>query len=362
MKFCNWLFVLLLTYSTSAMAEITDVNSGALSLFGSGCENFQENESNATIRLKATDKACYNAVTTLKEIINIKDSFSEHDFNVMIYNIVDEYIEDMSIKTVKQDSSEICIEVTGYITTENIGKAIDNTIKTPEDIVKKNTEEKKQVFEVNVETKDSARELVPEIKETAEDKQLSETIDHTRNNENKTAIASEKNSKEFLQIPQNNLVINDTPNIVVLSTIFVRPTEFYNNTQSDSHSNILKNILSNSEHIKIVNTENEANFVVTPKVLKAKVEPLNSETNRMQMVVAIDTFDVNKNTTTTEHQNKFVLFNTEDDEQTVAKTLLSQLFEIGSLTTINVAEKSSKEFFNKNKQNFLPEVITAAPK
>ena len=359
MKIFNWVLALLLVFTSSATAEVVSMDNNALSLFGSGCENIQDDESNATIRLKATDKACYNAVNSLKEIINIKDSFSDHDFNVMIYNIVDEYIEDLSIKTVKQDSSEICVEVSGYVTTENIGKAIDNTIKTPEDIVKKNTEDKKQVFEVNVETKDSVRELVPEIKEIADNEPLAESINYTKNNEERTI---EKNSKEFLQIPSDNAAINDNPNIIVLSTIFVKPTEFYNNTQSDSHSKILKNILSQSEHIKIVNLENEANFVVTPKVLKAKVEPLNSETSRMQMVVAIDTFDVNKNSTTTEHQNKFVLFNTEDDEQAVAKTLLSQLFEIGGITTINIAEKSSKEFFNKNEHNFLPEVITAAPK
>lgn len=358
MKFFKYLISAIFICSSTANAEIVDMNNAALPIFGTGCEELKQGESNATIRLKATDKACFNAVSGLKEIINIKDSFNDHDFHVMIYNIIDEYIEDMAIKTAKKDNSQICVEISGYVTPENIGHAIDNTIKTPEEVIKKNLEEKKQNIEVNVEAKKNSRELVPEINNNVENN-VATTV---ANEEIITDTTATEPSKELLQIPETDIYANDNPNIVVLSAIYIKPTEFYNNTQSNSHSKILKKILEQSEQIKIVKNEDEANFVVTPKVLKAKVESLNTETNRMQMVVAIETFDKNKNTTTTEHQNKFVLFNTDDDEQEVAKTLLTQLFELGATTTISIAEKSSRDFFNKNRQSFLPEVITVMPK
>lgn len=334
MKRFDWLIILLLT-AMPAKAEIVEADNSALAIFGTGCEEVKAGEQNASTRLKATDKASFNAVSTLPDIINIKDSFDDHDFNVMIYNIVDDYIEDMTVKTTKQDNTQICVEVSGYITPENIGKAIDNTIQTA-------PEEKKEAVSAVVE-QNTAKQDMPAVSEPDD------------------ALTDISPTHELLQLPSSQPQSDNEPHIVVLSTIFVKPTEFYNHTQSGSHSKILKNILSQSERIKIVEDEDEANFVITPKVLKAKIEPLNNETSRMQMVIALETFDRNKNTTETEHQNKFVLFNNNDDEQSVAKTLLSQLFEQGSSSILKIAEKSSSQTYQKHRQNFLPEVITVMP-
>lgn len=319
MKLFGCIAVLSLLPALSAQAEVIDAEGDALAIYGAACEDIKAGEQNAATRIKATDKACFTAVSSLPEIINIKDSFDEHDFNVMIYNIVDEYIEDLTTKTTEQSSEKICIEVSGYITPENIGKAIDQTIQMP----------------------------------AAETETV--TIAETPAEPAEEPVFAD-NGNELLS--PASAVKEDSQHIVVLSSIFVRPTEFYNKTQSTSHSHILENILSQSENIRLADSEEEATFVITPKVLKAKIEPLNSETSRMQMVVALETFDRNKNSTTTEHQNKFVLFNNNDDEQSVAKDLLKQLFEQGSIPLITLAQKSSKKTYQ---QHFLPEILTAAP-
>lgn len=335
MKRFEWLIILLLT-TMPAGAEIVEAESGALAVFGTGCEDVKDGEQNASTRLKATDKASFNAVSTLPDIIDIKDSFDDHDFNIMIYNIVDDYIEDMTVKTTRQDNTQICVEVSGYVTPENIGKAIDNTIQTSPD-----------------EIASAAQYAVSEPKAAPapETEIAAVEQDNISQNTNRTT--------ELFQLPVPQTQNADTSHIIVISTIYVKPTEFYNHTQSGSHSMVLKNILSQSDRIKIVEDDTEANFIITPKVLKAKIEPLNKETSRMQMVVALETFDRNKNTTETEHLNKFVLFNNEnDDEQSVAKTLLAQLFEQGSSSIFDMAEKSSALTYQKHRQNFLPEVIT----
>ena len=304
MKLFNLAILFYVLLMSSVYAEVVTEESDALSIYGEACEEFKADEQNASTRLKATDKASYGAVSSLAEIVNIKDSFDEHDYNMLIYTLVDEYIEDMSTKTTRQDQQQICVEVSGYITPENIGKAIDKTIKSPQVLAENSDTPKKINTESSLET-----------------------------------LSNDLSSLPVLEEPPSD--------VVILSTIFVKPTEFYNNTFSNSHSSILKNILSQAENIKLVDNEDEANFVITPKVLKAKIESLNKETNRMQMVVALETFDRNQNSVTSEHQNKFVLFNNSDDEQSVAKQLLKDLMEQGSISVLNIAAKSDNLIFKQ---------------
>ena len=95
MLFLSCILTVFFASFSSAFADVVDADNSALSVFGSACEDIKANEPNASTRVKATDKACYNAVTSLPQIISIQDSFDEHDFNVVIYNIIDEYLEDL---------------------------------------------------------------------------------------------------------------------------------------------------------------------------------------------------------------------------------------------------------------------------
>ena len=300
----------------SAQAEVIETDDDALAIFGTACEPIKANEPSASIRLKAADKACYAAVSSLPEIVDIKDSFDDHDFNVMIYNIVDDYIEDMSTKTIKQDSKQLCIEVSGYITPDNIGKAIDKTVQMASD----------------------GAVYSPEVSSSS----AATLISLTPPAVSQSSASSESDDVSYTG-PQN----------VVINTIFIKPTQFYNNTQSNSHSQILKNILSQSENVQIVTHEDEADFVITPKVLKARVEPINAKTSRMQMVIGLETFDRQQNKSTSEHQNKFILFNNEDDEQVIAKDLLRDLFEKGSLAVVKLTQKSHPKMLQEQPNNTL---------
>lgn len=318
----------------SAVAEVTDSENDTLRIFGSACEDIKAGIQSATTRMKATDKACYNAVSSHPEIVNIKSSFDDHDYNVMIYNIVDQHIEDLTTKTIKQDDAQICIEVAGYITPENIGKAIDDTIKIQTTSDVDNAEDT---------SSDSIDSNVATAESTDIDDQQSKDI---------VASINDAFADESIEIAETSSLaenINDNKSqVVVLSTIFVKPTEFYNNTLSATHSKVLKSILSQNENIHIVTNESEANFIITPKVLKAKIEPINNETSKMHMVVAIDMMDCNQNNTSTEHQSKMIMFNNGDDEQVIAKDLLKQLFEQSSLSILKLTDKSNNQVLEKH--------------
>lgn len=264
----------LLFLCAPVLAEDDNADHEALAIFGTACENIKSNEQLASTRAKATDKASYAAVSALSEIVNIKPSFNDHDFSVMVYNIVDDYIEDLIIKTTKQTNSELCVEVSGYVTLSNIGTAIETTLK-----------------------------------------QLPE--------EEELPAPPEEIKKSF-----------------IVNTVFIKPTEFYNGTHSRKYSLILGDLLSNSENILVIDNPEEAAFVVTPQILKAKIEPLNTTNGRMQMVVALQVLNRQTNVTTTEHQSKFVLYHTDEDEQATARELMTDLFKQGAASIIrNIAEK-----------------------
>ena len=239
------------------------------------------------------------------------------------YNIVDEYLEDLSTKTIKQDNEQICVEISGYVSPENIGKAIDDTIQDTE------ADGNSQIIQETIVTDHHDGQIIS----NEENPPLPETV---------TAEI-----KESTHLPEE---ANPNQDIILLSTVYIKPTEFYNGSQSSSHSEILKRILMKSDKIRIIDVENDANFVVTPRVGKARIEPLNDTTSRMQMVVSLDVFDRNKNQITTETQNKYVLFNSEDNEQSVAKQMLSQLLELNSDTVLRLAEKSAEQTYQNQRE------------
>ena len=94
-----------------------------------------------------------------------------------------------------------------------------------------------------------------------------------------------------------------------------------------------------------------ADYVIGSKVLRAKVDPINKDTNRMQMVIAVESRNTDSGETETEHQNRFVLFSSSENEQKVAAKLMKQLFE-------KAADKIITELEIAHNDAGLPAVIT----
>ena len=108
--------------------DTASLDKDVTSVYGTDCEKVKPGEARSTVRVRVTDKASYLAVSSLPDLRNAKVELNEHDFNVMVYNLVDNNIEDMAIRTTKQTPEEICVEVTGYISGKNIFAAIDEAL------------------------------------------------------------------------------------------------------------------------------------------------------------------------------------------------------------------------------------------
>ena len=348
MRFCIVLvFVVLAAFSAHSaengvMLDTTSLEEDVVSVYGADCEKVKQGEARSTVRVRVTDKASYLAVSSLPDLKNAHIELNDHDFNVMVYNLVDNSIEDMAVRTTKQTKDEICVEVTGYISGKNIFSAIDEALNRQKNMPSEETEEMP-------ETQEEVNEALLAAKET-------------------TASLDEVETKQALYAPKEQPVsqseTNDSPKqeddylaakAASKGLIFISPTEFFNNTSSNKYSEILREMFVKSEYFYITDKKELADFVITPKVLRAKVDPINSETNRLQMVIALESYNTATEETETEHQNRFVLFNSMEDEQTVAGKLMKQLFEKATDKIITELEIKQRK---KNNDAGLPSVIT----
>ena len=296
--------------SVSAFADITAegniLDNEVAAIYGKACEEFKKGEPKSSARVRVIDKASFAAVDNLSMLDAFRKKSEPQDYTLVVYNLVDNAVEDLSVRTLRQNDTDICVEVTGYVSKRNVMQAL------------KDAEPREETIERAASGTIAAQ---PEI-----------SADKTEK-----VVAAEGEGR-----PDGKV------------RLWIEPTGFYNNTSSDKFADIIAKQF-NAQHIEIADKKENADFVIVSNVLRAKVDPLNSETNRLQMVVAVELEDVEGNRVSTEHQNRFVLFSAEEDEQEVALRLMKKLFE-------NACERISQKIelpigAQKNTRPFAP-IIT----
>ncbi len=292
-------------------------------LYANACEKISKEETISSIRLRAADKATFLAVQNLDEIKNLASNINEHDKNVIIYDIVDNYVEDLSIQTTKQDNDNICVEVSGFVSKDNIAFALEN-FSQPQNILDKNEGAEPQT-------------------------------DFTQPEQNNTA-ESAPNQEKILSIEKNNIYNNEEKALLKNNNkkLFIAPLEFYNNTRSQSYAKILQKVFEQNPYFDITQNSNEADYIIRSKVLRAKVDSINSQKNRMQMVVMVEAEFVDNKSSVTEHQNQFILFNAHDDEQKVAAQLMQKLLTKAGKIILKKVQKNAQvtSSLSSKKENF----------
>ena len=245
-------------------------------IYGKACEKFKSGEPKSSARVRVIDKASYAAVDSLSLLDDFRADADPQDYNIVVYNLVDNAVEDLSVRTLKQDDKDICVEVTGYVSKKNILLALKDSESKEENFAEEEKAEGKQAFS-------KAEKLV----------------------EASTGTAKNPDGK---------------------ISLWVEPTEFYNNTSSDKFAEFIAKEFEGG-NIIISRQKENADYIIQSNVLRAKVDPVNSDTSRLQMIVAVELRDAEGNRISTQHQNRFVLFSAEEDEQEVAFRLMKKLFE-----------------------------------
>ena len=260
----------------------------ALSIYGNACEKVIEGESKASTRVRAADKAVFLGVKKLPELARVKSILNEHDVNVLVYRLVDEYIEDLSSSTVSSDAGKVCVEINGYLPPEAIEKVQTEFIKAEKPL------------------KEAAPEVVAEV-------------------------ASEvKREVDIKPVNPESLAL-----------VYIGPLEYYNGAKSNKYSKMLQEQFAGNQYFYLTEDAEIADYVITPKVLKAKVDNLDAAHKRLQMVVSLEITGL-KNETVNEYQNRFVLFGAEENEQQTAARLLNKLIETAGASVLRKIEHNEQ--------------------
>lgn len=260
----------------------------ALSIYGNACEKVIEGESKASTRVRAADKAVFLGVKKLPELARVKSILNEHDVNVLVYRLVDEYIEDLSSSTVSSDAGKVCVEINGYLPPEAIEKVQTEFIKAEKPL------------------KEAAPEVVAEV-------------------------ASEvKREVDIKPVNPESLAL-----------VYISPLEYYNGAKSNKYSKMLQEQFAGNQYFYLTEDAEIADYVITPKVLKAKVDNLDAAHKRLQMVVSLEITGL-KNETVNEYQNRFVLFGAEENEQQTAARLLNKLIETAGANVLRKIEHNEQ--------------------
>lgn len=260
----------------------------ALSIYGNACEKVIEGESKASTRVRAADKAVFLGVKKLPELALVKSILNEHDVNVLVYRLVDEYIEDLSSSTVSSDAGKVCVEINGYLPPEAIEKVQTEFIKAEKPL------------------KEAAPEVVAEV-------------------------ASEvKREVDIKPVNPESLAL-----------VYIGPLEYYNGAKSNKYSKMLQEQFAGNQYFYLTEDAEIADYVITPKVLKAKVDNLDAAHKRLQMVVSLEITGL-KNETVNEYQNRFVLFGAEENEQQTAARLLNKLIETAGANVLRKIEHNEQ--------------------
>lgn len=282
------LAALLLTFAVAVSAHAQNTETQALTIYGNACESVIDGESKASTRVRATDKALFLGVKKLSELDRAKQILNEHDVNVLVYRLVDEYVEDLSFSTLPSDAGKVCVEINAYLPPDAV-----TTVQT------EFISEEKPLKEA---TPEEVAEVVSEVK--------------------------------------NNVAIKPS-NPESLALVAIHPLEYYNGTKSDKYAKLLREQFANNQYFYLTEDAEIADYVITPKVLKAKVDNLDAAHKRLQMVVSLEVSGI-KEAPINENQNRFVLFEADENEQQTASLLLNKLLETAGANVLRKIEHNEQ--------------------
>ena len=285
---------LLITFFSFISINNALANEGKVEIYADACEKIIGGESKSSARLRASDKATFWAVKKIQQIDELKSKLSDHDLNVMVYRFVDEYVEDLSVKTTKDESDKICVDVKGFLDLSQL-----NNIKA--EFIKSETGAKQNI-----------------------DREIQEIVE---------------------EVNQEIKIKPDNPENLAL--VCVKKLEYFNGSSSAKYANVLKKHIDGNPYFYLTEDEEIADYVITPKVLKAKVDALDASNKRLHMALVLEVTGL-ETEIVSEYQNRFVLFGAEESEQKIASRLIGKLMEqAGDGLVRKIEHKEQQKIENK---------------
>lgn len=264
---------LLALFVLSCVAPLYAADEGLISekVSADACDERRDGDDSQTAENRAADKAALAAVKLSGIIQKHYPGLSTNALDLISYRIIDEYMLDSKHTITLEDAGRVCVrlQATVELTTDNLAQLI-----------------------AEYRNNDMAESQVAEVAEKVNEQAMFKPTDLTE--------------KKLL---------------------FVRPMNFWNGEDTDHYRDLLIGLFSHSEYFYVTNDAKLADYTVTPRLLKAEVDEIDSNNHKMQMQVELDVSSrtIDDFTPLTARQTHFILFAADGDEQEIADNLLRKL-------------------------------------
>lgn len=308
------------------LAFITDsafADNESIAIEGSSCQKISPDESIASARVRASDAAAFEAIEKLPVIKNYRNQYDAQSFATKIYKLVDNHLDQLNTSTLKQTDDEVCIKISANLSVSSIRKSFFTKSET--EIAKKTTEDSD--FTIDLPPK-------PNIVVNEDIAYQSESSSKELSEEMVPESSSEELSKQPVEdTPSYNPSTKDITRKKLppkeTTSVFVDRTEFFDGNSTTKFFEYLKKDIEQIDGVTATDISDNPAYILKTKVLKAKVDRINSSTNRLQVVISLSLSNTANMETFTEHQNRFILFNSSEDAQKTAAALIKKLLTTG---------------------------------
>lgn len=235
------------------------------------CDERRAGDDAKTAENRAVDKASLAAVKLSAVIQKRYPGLSTNALDLISYRIIDEYMVDTKHTVTLEDAGRVCVKLQAAVEM----------------------------------TADNLAQLIAEYRDS--DMAASQVVE-----------VAEKVNEQAMFKPSD---------LTEKKLLFVRPMNFWNGEDTDHYRDLLTGLFSHSEYFYVTNDAGLADYVVTPRLLKAEVDEIDNSNHKMQMQVELDVVSrtMDDFTPLTARQTHFILFAADSDEQEIADNLLRKL-------------------------------------
>lgn len=254
----------------ACLAIPVKADSFILPVSSEACEEIKQDETVASARYRVYDKAALLAVKSSSYIKENTENLNDHSFNVLAYKLVDNVLSNVSITTIREESSKICVELTGSL----------------------------------------EKTLVDEVLAGNETLEL-------------RADTVEKIAKEVNASYPKSLYETDK----TLPLVFVKDLEYYNHKTTPAHTNHIAEKIRFEPQVLITDNKELADYFIVPKLNQSKVEKIDAAHSRYSMSVSIEIQKANGEVVDSQQQNRYIIIDNTKDTQQIARQLLLKLLD-----------------------------------
>ncbi len=127
-----------------------------------------------------------------------------------------------------------------------------------------------------------------------------------------------------------------------LPNIYVAETKFFDGTKSDNLSDIVRAEIAKSTRLEVTNSIIKSDYILYPEIVKVKVEKVNKDMNRLNMIVSIKSSYKESGFKGADSENKFIAFEVSKDTNQVIFDLTKKLLIKNTKETLIKIENTIK--------------------